>query len=108
MRRALGPLVLTLALLATAAPAWAGTANGGLPGAPAANPLAGMKWGLLRDNIHNPAKGDPPSAYYNNSRGRDRRALGFLVGHPRFQWFGSWIATGRARRVARNYIRAIT
>ncbi|HEY2637836.1 MAG TPA: glycoside hydrolase family 6 protein [Solirubrobacteraceae bacterium] len=109
MRRVLGPLVLALALPAVGAtPTWAGTANGGLPGAPAGNPLAGMTWGLTRADIHNPAKGDPPSAYYNSSRGRDRRALGFLVGHPRFQWFGSWIATHRARAVARNYIRSIT
>lgn len=109
MRRVLGPLALALAVLAVGATsASAGTANGGLPGAPADNPLAGMKWGLMRSPIHNPAKGDAPSAYYNNSRGRDHQTLGFLVGHPRFQWFGSWIPTGKARSTARDYIKGIT
>jgi hypothetical protein len=83
-------------------------ANAGLPHARADNPLAGMRWGNLHADIRDPSKGDPPSAYYNTTTGSDHRTLGFLVNHPRFQWFGSWIATGQARSTARSYVESVT
>jgi endoglucanase len=79
-------LVAILALLAAAAPAWAGTANGGLPMASRGNPLAGMRWGVYEG----PIDGVWPA--YAAAGGANRRLLGKIALQPRAVWAGSWDA----------------
>jgi hypothetical protein len=115
--RKLGPLVafVVLAMLLAGAPqSFAGQANGGLPGAPAANPIAGMTWGTYRIPTTDPGI-DPPNAYYNTARSEaDRAQFGKILAQPRFRWFGAWIPTRTqgntrgARDTAENYIQQVT
>jgi endoglucanase len=105
---------LALVWLAAATPAVAGVANQGLPGASAANPLAGMTWGTYHISSTDPGI-DPPSAYYNTARSEsDRAQFAKLLAEPRFRWFGAWIPTYTqgskrgARATAQNYIAEVT
>ena len=105
---------IAAALLACAATAWAGAANGGLPGASPTNPLAGMTWGTYRITSTDPGI-DPPSAYFNTARSdADRAEFDKLLAQPRFRWFGAWIPTFSqgnkrgARATAQNYIQQVT
>src|SRR5438067_2395166 len=113
-RRIVIAACLGAALLLPAAPCLAGAANGGLPGAPAGNPLAGMRWGTYRITSTDPGI-DPPSAYFNDARSdADRATFDKLLSQPRIRWFGAWIPTHPsgnqrgARATAQNYIQQVT
>ena len=69
MRRTVALIIATLALGVMVTPAWAGTANGGLPGAPTGNPLAGIKWGVYQGPI------DEVWPAYVHAQGRSRQML---------------------------------
>jgi endoglucanase len=95
--RAGGALFLAmLALVAGVAPAWAGTANGGLGKAPRGNPLAGMRWGVYEG----PIDGVWPA--YASAHGRNKRLLGTIALQPRGVWDGYW--DGNPRRTAQESI----
>lgn len=105
-------IVSALAALALPAGAFAGAANGGLPGAPS-NPIAGVPWGTYKTDSSDPSL-DPPSAYYNTARNaRDRGDFAKLLAVPRFRWFGAWVPTfdqgtkWGARKTATKYIEAV-
>jgi endoglucanase len=77
-------LVAVVVLLAGAAPAWAGTANSGLRGAPRGNPLAGMRWGDYQGSI------DGVWPAYASAAGGNKRLLGKIALQPRAVWDGFW------------------
>ncbi len=77
-------LITMLALVAGAAPAWAGTANGGLRKAPRGNPLAGIRWGVYEGPI------DSVWPAYAGAHGRNKRLLGKIALQPRAVWNGFW------------------
>jgi hypothetical protein len=87
--------VLSLA----AAPAHAGTANQGLPGASASNPLAGMRWGIYSGWGHNSVY-----PFYARASGRTRRLLAKIALRPLTFTFGAWYPDGKAGAVAREFI----
>lgn len=93
--------VVSLVLLAPA-PALAGVANAGIPGASSANPLAGMPWGVYRG----PLDGMYPA--WRTARGRARRLLAKIALRPTAHWFGAWDSDATAGDLARQYIRAST
>jgi endoglucanase len=101
-------VVLALLVLACAAPqTFAGSANGGLAGAPADNPLAGVSWGQYRVAGTDPHGKDPVSAYFNSARNADdRRTFDTLLSQPRFRWFGAWNAS--PREAAATYVKDVT
>lgn len=101
-RLALLPVILLLALAAWTAPARAGMANAGIPGAPSSDPLAGLPWG----NYTGPQ--DEVFPAYERSSGRTRRLLGLIALRPRMRWFGSWYPDDQARATARDYIAGVT
>jgi endoglucanase len=113
MIRAARILALTLLVGCAMAPsAFAGAANGGLPGA-TSNPIEGVKWGAYRTDSTDPSL-DPPSAYFNTARNeRDRADFAKLLAVPRFRWFGAWVPTFNegnkwgARKTAVKYIEAV-
>lgn len=113
IRRLTLSLIAIAALAALVAPAaFAGAANGGLPGA-TGNPLAGVRWGTYKTDSTDPSL-DPPSAYYNTARNAaDRATFAKLLAIPRFRWFGAWVPTFQqgnkwgARKTAQNYIAAV-
>jgi hypothetical protein len=82
------------------APAWAGTANGGLRHAPRGNPLAGMTWGVYEG----PIDGVWPA--YDAAHGRNKRLLGKIALRPRAVWAGSW--DGNARETAQEAVQDST
>jgi hypothetical protein len=95
----LAAAVLMAGLLgARPAPARAGVANAGLPGAPAANPLAGMRWGNYSGHL------DEVFPAYRAAHGEQRRLLGLIALRPRVRWFGAWYSDGDVRSVIRQYI----
>jgi hypothetical protein len=90
LRRIGGALIIAiLALVAGAAPAWAGTANGGLRHAPG-NPLAGMKWGTYEGPI------DDVWPAYAGAHGHNKQLLGRIALKPRAVWDGYWDGAPRA------------
>src|SRR5450755_1496741 len=89
-------LIVLLALMAGVAPAWAGTANGGLRRAPGGNPLAGMRWGIYEG----PIDGVWPA--YAGAHGHNRQLLGKLALQPRGVWDGVW--DGNPKRTAQESI----
>jgi hypothetical protein len=91
------------ASLVLAGGAHAGTANGGLPGAPRSNPLAGLPWGVYTGNTANGAW-----RHYQAASGRERQLLGRIALRPQAFWFGSWVANGRAASDVRQYIANVT
>jgi endoglucanase len=93
-------LVAMLPLAAGVAPAWAGTANGGLSKAPRNNPLAGMRWGTYEGSI------DSVWPAYSSARGRDKLLLGRIALQPRAVWDGYW--DGNPRGTAQQTIRDST
>jgi endoglucanase len=112
--RAVATALTAALLLVLPAPALAGAANAGLPGAPSANPLAGVRWGSYQIPSRDPTI-DAPSAYFNSARdAADRAQFGRLLAQPRFRWFGAWIPTFAqgnhpgARVAAQNYIQQVT
>ena len=92
-------LTLALCALTLAAPAAsAGIANAGIPGAPSANPLAGLPWGSYtgpHDEVY-PA--------YRAAQGETHHLLGLIVRRPRVRWFGAWYSDRSARGIASEYI----
>jgi endoglucanase len=88
--------------LALTPPARAGVANAGIPGAPAGNPLAGMRWGVYRG----PLDGIYPA--WRSAHGRKRQLLAKIALRPTAHWFGSWDAAATAAALARDYIRSST
>jgi endoglucanase len=95
------------AVLATAPSSSAGVANAGLPGASAANPLAGMTWGQYRIASRDPNGQDPVSAYFNTAASdADRATFDKILTQPRFRWFGAW--NGSPRLAAQDYIDDVT
>ncbi len=92
-------IVVALGVALLVAPAAsAGVANGGIPGAPLANPLAGLPWGIY-SGPH-----DEVFPAYRAARGETRRLLGLIARRPRVRWFGAWYADGSAREIASEYI----
>jgi endoglucanase len=99
----LGLIVVCAAWLgAGAGPAWAGTANSGLRGASARNPLAGMTWGIYRG----PIDGVYPA--YQSARGRDRQLMAKIALRPLTIWAGDWYPVSYARTVAQQIIAGTT
>ena len=101
-----------LVLCIAASSAFAGAANGGLPGA-TSNPIAGVEWGTYSTDGTDPGL-DAPSAYYNTAKNaRDKADFAKLLAVPRFRWFGSWVPTFNqgtkwgARKTAAKYIEAV-
>jgi endoglucanase len=91
----------SLALAAT--PALAGTANRGLPGAPRANPLAGMRWGTYTGSADNSVY-----PYYQQATGRNRRLLAKIALRPLMFSFGAWYADDQAQAVAQQFVENVT
>jgi endoglucanase len=95
--------VLAAATLSvTAVPSWAGAANGGLPGASRANPLAGMTWGHYTGTM------DGVFPAWADASGARKRLLAKIALRPLAYWFGSWFNDGYARTAAQQYIAADT
>jgi len=114
VRRALVIASIAATCLLSGAPAFAGAANGGLPGASASNPLAGMTWGKYQIPSTDPGI-DAPSAFFNSAHSdADRQAFAQILAQPRFRWFGAWIPTQHqgnkygAREAAEKYIETVT
>jgi endoglucanase len=84
------------------ASARAGVANGGLPGAPTRDPLAGLRWG----NYSGPL--DEVFPAYRAAQGEQRRLLGLVALRPRVRWFGAWYSDADAEATAREYIANVT
>lgn len=101
MRRCLtiaaGALLLCLLL---AAPAVAGVANAGIPGAPSNNPIAGLPWGIGKGEF------DDVWPSYEKTHGSLRRDLAPIALRPRVNWFGAWDDSPEA--IARQYIGSVT
>ena len=97
--------VLSLALalvLAASTPAWAGTANAGLPGASRSNPLAGMTWGHYTGTM------DGVYPAWQRASASRQRVLAKIALRPLAYWFGSWFDDAYAATAAREYIAADT
>lgn len=92
--------LLALVLAVGVAPAWAGTANGGLRHAPKGNPLGGMTWGVYEGPI------DSVWPVYEAAHGRDKQLLAKIALRPRAVWAGTW--DGDARAVAQESIQDST
>ena len=90
-------------MLILAAPAIAGVANRGVPGAPRSNPLAGLPWGVYRGQYFNSIYPD-----YQRASGRNRRLLAKIATRPLAFWFGSWFTDADARSAAANFIAGAT
>src|ERR1700752_332594 len=90
MLRTVALIIATLALGVLVTPAWAGTANGGLPGAPTGNPLAGIKWGVYQGPI------DEVWPAYVHAQGRSRQMLAKIALAPRAVGAGAWDGTPQA------------
>lgn len=84
------------------ATALAGRANGGLPGAPASNPLAGMRWGIYTGAY------DGVYSAYSGAGGTARRLLSQIALRPSVHWFGAWYGDGDAGNAVRQYIDNVT
>ncbi len=91
-------LALLAGMLAVAAPALAGTANGGIAGAPRGNPIAGLDWGIYRG----PNGGLYPA--YQTATGARKRILGKLALEPITQSLGFWDSTAQVGPAARQII----
>lgn len=89
-------------LAAGAGPAWAGTANAGLPGASGSNPLAGMTWGIYRG----PIDGVYPA--YESARGHNRQLMAKIALRPLTIWAGQWYPDNYAKTVAQEIIQDTT
>ncbi len=100
-RLLIGGLVACL-VLALAQPALAGTANAGIAGASASNPIAGIHWGVYGG----PIDGIYPA--YQAATGQQRTLLAWIALRPRVTWFGPWISDDGAQDTARQYIEATT
>jgi endoglucanase len=99
IRRALIAVLAACAGLALwASGARAGTANAGLPGASASNPLAGMGWGHYTGSI------DGVYAAYQGASGGQRAQIAKIALRPLAYWFGSWYSDNDARATAAQYI----
>ncbi len=85
--------------LCCAAPAAAGVANRGIPGAPA-NPLGAIRWGNYSGGL------DEVFPAYEGASGRQRQLLGRIALRPRMRWFGQWY--GDPEQTAREYIDNVT
>jgi hypothetical protein len=72
-----------LALVVAVAPAWAGTANGGLRNAPR-NPLAALRWGIYEGPI------DSVWPAYVAAHGHNKELLAKIALQPRAVWDGAW------------------
>jgi hypothetical protein len=92
-------LIATLALIAGAVPAWAGSANGGLH-THHSNPLAGLRWGTYRGPI------DSIWPAYAAAHGHNKQLLGKLALQPHAVWDGYW--DGNPRATAQESIRDST
>ncbi len=89
-------------MLLAAAPAWAGTANAGLPGAWRSNPLAGMTWGYYTGTT------DGVYPAYAAARGVDRLLMAKIALRPLAFWFGDWFTAGSAESAVQDYIANVT
>lgn len=92
-------LVAMLALVVGVAPAWAGSAGGGLHTG-SRNPLAGFSWGIYRG----PIDGLWPA--YASAHGHNRQLLGKLALQPHAVWDGYW--DGNPKATAQASIRDST
>jgi endoglucanase len=99
LRGILGAFVVACVALALGASAsLAGTANAGLSGASASNPLAGMTWGRYTGSI------DGVYPAYQRARGQARALMAKIALRPLAFWFGDWDSTGQARAAAAQYV----
>jgi endoglucanase len=92
---------LVCALLRSA-PASAGIANGGIAGAPAGDPLAGLPWGNYAGSL------DEVFPSYRAATGTTRQLLARIALRPRMRWFGAWYPDAQAERIAREYLHDVT
>lgn len=101
--RLAGCIWLTAVLL-VAAPgsSWAGTANAGLAGASARNPLAGMGWGIYRG----PIDGVYPA--YQAASGRNKSLMAKIALQPLTVWTGGWYPVSYARKLAGDIVAGAT
>jgi hypothetical protein len=89
-------------LALTGAPARAGVANAGVPGASASDPLAGLPWGNYTGSQ------DEAMPSYNSATGVDRRMLGLVALRPRMRWYGPWYPDATIEQTARAYLANVT
>lgn len=87
----------------TAPGALAGTANAGLRGAAAGNPLAGMPWG-----DYTGADDNSVYPFYAAATGQNRRLLGEIALQPQAFSFGAWFSDDQVEDVVRQYIANVT
>jgi endoglucanase len=87
---------------ADAGSAWAGTANAGLSGAAAGDPLAGMTWGIYRGPI------DGVYSAYQSAHGRNKRLMARVALRPLTIWAGGWYPDNYATTVAQLIIQDTT
>jgi endoglucanase len=95
-------LAAALVLALAAAPAHAGVANAGVPGASPNDPLAGLPWGNYT------GQRDEVFPWYRQATGQDRALLAKIALRPRMRWFGSWYADDQAGQIAASYIDNVT
>jgi endoglucanase len=101
-RASLALVVLVLLLLA-AAPARAGVANGGAPGASRGNPLAGLAWGYYTGSSDNSVY-----PYYAAAQGRNKQLLAKIALRPQAFSFGAWYPDSQIESVTQQYIANVT
>jgi len=95
-------LALGTTLLLGAAPAWAGTANAGVPGASHSDPLAGLPWGVYAGG------GNGLYPVYEASHGRRHSLLAKIARRPLAFWFGAWDSDSGAGQSVRQFIQQTT
>lgn len=97
--RATAALALIVILVLALAPtARAGTANAGIPGAPASNPLSGLPWGDYTGSL------DGVYPAYQKAQGRDKTLLGKIALKPLTYWFGAWDSDNTVKRTIQTYL----
>ena len=101
-RWATSVLLAAVFLAICAAPSWAGSANGGLPGAWRSNPLAGMTWGHYTGTM------DGVYPAWQRAHGARKQLLAKIALRPLAYWFGSWFDDSYARTAAQEYIASDT
>ena len=109
-RRAAGAILAAATFLLASPAARAGTANAGIPAAPASDPLAGLPWGNYTGLDGNIGGADEifGSGAYQSSTGNERRLLDKVAKQPRLRWFGPWDPDDQARQTAEQYIANVT
>jgi endoglucanase len=101
-RRLLPAAACATLLLLVPAAARAGTANAGLSGASASDPIGGMTWGYYTGND------DEIWPTYQAAVGKDRQLLAEVAMRPEANWFGNWETAAEIKGTVAGYIHDVT